>query len=154
MTSPASRPPKPDGCPWIIPFLMADDGENLIAFYQRAFGAELCADPLRDESGTVVHADLRLCGGMVMVGKEGAFGTSPCPPRQGVPQSISLYVFCENVDTFYEKAVQEGAISVMAPQTQFWGDRVCKLIDPEGHEWCFATNVADFDPSKIPSPTA
>jgi uncharacterized glyoxalase superfamily protein PhnB len=29
----------------------------------------------------------------------------------------------------------------------FYGDRVVKLTDPDGHLWYFATNVADFDPS-------
>jgi uncharacterized glyoxalase superfamily protein PhnB len=32
----------------------------------------------------------------------------------------------------------------------FWGDRLCKLMDPDGIIWNFATNVADFDPSKAP----
>ena len=38
----------------------------------------------------------------------------------------------------------------VAPQDMFWGDRMCKLTDPAGHVWNFATNVADFDPSKMP----
>jgi PhnB protein len=38
----------------------------------------------------------------------------------------------------------------MPPQDMFWGDRMCNLLDPDGHSWSFATNVADFDPSKVP----
>jgi uncharacterized glyoxalase superfamily protein PhnB len=37
----------------------------------------------------------------------------------------------------------------MAPQDMFYGDRVCTLVDPDGHIWYFATNVADFDPAKM-----
>ena len=43
-----------------------------------------------------------------------------------------------------------GAKAVFPPQNMFWGDRICKLTDPDGHVWNFATNVEDFDPSKVP----
>jgi uncharacterized glyoxalase superfamily protein PhnB len=36
------------------------------------------------------------------------------------------------------------------PEDKFYGDRVCALTDPSGYTWYFATNVADFDPSKAP----
>ena len=32
----------------------------------------------------------------------------------------------------------------------FYGDRICCVADPDGHTWNFATNVADFDPTKAP----
>jgi uncharacterized glyoxalase superfamily protein PhnB len=32
----------------------------------------------------------------------------------------------------------------------FWGDRMCTVLDLDGHIWSFATNVADFDPAQTP----
>lgn len=47
---------------------------------------------------------------------------------------IALYVDTfEEVDIEYEKAVQRGAVSVMEPTTEPWGQRTCYIADPEGN---------------------
>ena len=47
---------------------------------------------------------------------------------------IALYVDTfEEVDTEYEKAVSKGAVSVLAPETEPWGQRTCYIADPEGN---------------------
>ena len=47
------------------------------------------------------------------------------------------------MDTFYEKALQQGAKSLSAPEDMFWGDRMCSLQDPEGYSWYFATHLGN-----------
>ncbi len=47
---------------------------------------------------------------------------------------IALYVDTfEEVDNAYEDAVSKGAISVLAPETEPWGQRTCYIADPEGN---------------------
>ena len=47
---------------------------------------------------------------------------------------LALYVDTfEEVDTEYEKAVSKGAVSVLAPETEPWGQRTCYIADPEGN---------------------
>ena len=47
---------------------------------------------------------------------------------------IALYVDTfEEVDTAYEEAVSKGAVSVLAPETEPWGQRTCYIADPEGN---------------------
>ena len=47
---------------------------------------------------------------------------------------IALYVDTfEEVDTAYEEAVAKGAVSVLAPETEPWGQRTCYIADPEGN---------------------
>ncbi len=47
---------------------------------------------------------------------------------------IALYVDTfEEVDTAYEEAVAKGAASVLAPETEPWGQRTCYIADPEGN---------------------
>jgi uncharacterized glyoxalase superfamily protein PhnB len=70
--------------------------------------------------------------------------------RTGTPSPVHLYVYCDNVDAMFDRAKKAGATVGAEPADQFYGDRVCKLQDPDGHEWCFATNIADFDPTKAP----
>ena len=47
---------------------------------------------------------------------------------------IALYVDTfEEVDAEYEKAVSQGAVSVLEPETEPWGQRNCYIADPEGN---------------------
>jgi catechol 2,3-dioxygenase-like lactoylglutathione lyase family enzyme len=47
---------------------------------------------------------------------------------------IALYVDTfEEVDTEYKKAVEKGAVSVLEPTTEPWGQRTCYIADPEGN---------------------
>ena len=47
---------------------------------------------------------------------------------------IALYVDTfKEVDEAYNKAVQNGATSVLAPELEPWGQRTCYIADPEGN---------------------
>lgn len=47
---------------------------------------------------------------------------------------IALYADTfEEVDLEYEKAIAKGAVSVLAPTTEPWGQRTCYIADPEGN---------------------
>ena len=47
---------------------------------------------------------------------------------------IALYVYTfDEVDEEYRKAVEKGAVSVMEPSTEPWGQRTCYIADPEGN---------------------
>ena len=47
---------------------------------------------------------------------------------------IALYVDTfEEVDAEYEKAISNGAVSVLEPETEPWGQRTCYIADPEGN---------------------
>ena len=47
---------------------------------------------------------------------------------------IALYVDTfEEVDRQYREAVDKGAVSVLEPTTEPWGQRTCYIADPEGN---------------------
>ena len=47
---------------------------------------------------------------------------------------IALYVDTfEEVDLEFEKAVAKGAVPVLQPTTEPWGQRTCYIADPEGN---------------------
>jgi len=47
---------------------------------------------------------------------------------------IALYVDTfEEVDKVYADAIAKGAVSVLAPETECWGQRTCYIADPEGN---------------------
>lgn len=47
---------------------------------------------------------------------------------------IELYVDTfEEVDSEFAKAISKGAIPVLEPETEPWGQRTCYIADPEGN---------------------
>lgn len=146
----ANRPPRPKGAPWIIPYLTVRNAEATLDFYQRAFGFEK-KDVMLNPEGQIMHAEMTWQDGMIMFAPEGAWGSESKTPASSQTQCpVGLYVYCEDVDALFAKAKEEGAEVASELETMFWGDRMCRLIDHEGYIWSFATNVADFDPSKVP----
>ncbi len=145
-----TRPPCPPGMSWITPGLTVKNPEIAIAWYEKAFGFEKkLAMPGPD--GKIVHAELVWQGHSIMLSPEGAFGCAgQAPVTSGTVPPVGLYVYCPDVDALAARAKAAGATIEMEPNDAFWGDRICKLTDPDGYSWCFATNVADFDPTKAP----
>jgi uncharacterized glyoxalase superfamily protein PhnB len=136
-----------------MPYLVMKDADAALDFYQKAFGFEKrMAHPGPD--GKTMHAEMTWHDSMIMFGAvpESKAKEWPCRPPvvQGVASPITLYVYCDDVDALFTRAVAAGAKAIKPPQDMWYGDRVCQLEDPDGYWWHFATNVADFDPSKAP----
>lgn len=149
----SKRPPRPHNCPWLTPYLVVKDSDAAIAFYEKAFGFEKrMAMPSPD--GKTGHAEMTYRDSLIMFGRVSSQPSSDCPYKPPamtqVVSPISLYVYCDDVDALFARATAAGAKALKPPQDQFYGDRTCWLEDPDGYYWYFATNVADFDPSKMP----
>jgi PhnB protein len=145
----SQRPAKPAGYPWMSSCLQVKDPNASIDFYQRAFGFEKkMAMPGPD--GKIMHAELTYRDTLLMLGPEGWNGAKT-PASSGATPSFGVYVYCPDVDALYARATAAGAVGVQPPQDMFYGDRVCKVTDPDGYYWMFATNIADFDPAKVPA---
>jgi PhnB protein len=139
----SKRPAKPAHMAWLSPYLTVKDADTALDFYQRAFGFEK-KFAMAGPDGKTKHAEMTYRDAVFMFGPEGTHEGKECkaPITLGSRSPVGLYVYCEDVAA--------GAKSDRQPTTEFYGDRVCGLIDPDGHVWYFATNVADFDPSKAP----
>lgn len=141
----SSRPYKPEGIPQLFPYLTVKDAEKSIDFYEKAFGFKLSSEPGKDENCKIQHAEMKFGNDVsIMFAPEGAWGSPrKTPAALGITPSMTLYIYCEDVDALYKQAITHGAQSTMEPNDGFWGDRICNLVDPDGHEWMFATNIAD-----------
>ena len=99
--------------------------------------------------GKIMHAELQVGDSMIMLSDEfpEMGGRSP-QALNGSPVSLFLYV--EDVDTLFRRAVEAGATVDMPVQDMFWGDRYGKLTDPFGQQWGIATHVEDVAPEDLP----
>lgn len=132
--------------PWMTPHLMVKDVIESMNFYQTAFCMQK-GEEAADENGEMVHGELYYQGQLLMIGKEGAYEevttirSTKSPVTSGIESPINLYLYCENVDHFYQEAINNGAESIGAPEDAFWGDRFCRLKCPNGYIWLFATHI-------------
>ena len=62
------------------------------------------------------------------------------------PLQMMLYVYVDDVDATYQRALAAGAASVQAPADQFYGDRSGGVKDPFGNLWWIATHIEDVPP--------
>jgi PhnB protein len=131
----------------VTPSLMVDGAAKAIDFYKKALGAEeIMRFPGPD--GRIMHAEIRIGDSVIMLGDE--------MPEQGArgPKSIggtpvSFFVYRENVDAAWKRAIDAGAKEVMPLIDQFWGDRAGCLVDPFGHKWWLAQHVKDLTPEEL-----
>lgn len=134
---------KPAHFPDLTPYLTVKNAEKAIEFYKQAFGFQEGHEPIKDENGVITHANMtRDNVVIIMFGPENAYGSvAKTPKTLGIAPSTTLYIYCQDTDSLYNQAIKNGAVSLMEPQDSFWGDRFCKLQDPDGHEWMFATHL-------------
>ena len=72
-----------------------------------------------------------------------ASGDSPAPAGK---QPVEIYLEVEDVDTLHNRLKKNG-VAISDPLTlQWWGDRTFKVLDPNGYEIWFFTNVAEPTP--------
>jgi PhnB protein len=138
----------PDGYHTLTPYLIARGAKEAIDFYKRAFGAEEINCMPGPDGKSVAHAELKIGDSRFMLTDEfPTMGTKGPQTLGGSPVGIFMYV--QDVDTSFQRAVKAGATEVMPVKDMFWGDRYGKLRDPFGHEWSLATHKKDLTPEEI-----
>jgi uncharacterized glyoxalase superfamily protein PhnB len=116
---------------------MKDVGKA-IGFYQRAFGAEERTRFLGPDEKSIMHAEVKIGDSIMMLGEE-----HPEMGCQG-PQSlggtlVNLYLYVDDADQAFPRALSAGAKADKSVADMFWGDRCGQLTDPFGHKWNLAT---------------
>ena len=138
----------PEGYHSVTPMFMFKDCRRAIDFYKAAFGAvERYVMPGPDGNG-VMHAEVMVGDSIVMMGDESLMqGCRSAESMGGSP--ISFYLYVENVDSAFRRAVEAGAKVEMEVQEMFWGDRAGSVNDPFGYNWMLATHTRDLSPEEI-----
>lgn len=116
------------------------DPKAALLWLEQAFGLEPSMVILGPDD-SLMHAEMRFGDGLVMVGSEWS-------ERHKSPRSIgglntqTVHIqLSEDIDAHCERARAAGAVILAEPETQFYGDRTYRAIDPEGHIWTFGQTV-------------
>lgn len=125
----------PAGIPQVMPLLPYDDIAAAVGWLESAFGFSEVVEARTDTPGGVVHAELEVGNGRIMLGTSGGHGAQP--PRRTGQTSLMLCVYVSDVDAHYAQAQEAGAEIAAPIADKFYGDRVYEALDLEGHRWSF-----------------
>jgi uncharacterized glyoxalase superfamily protein PhnB len=113
----------------VMPFMLVENATAYLPFLTDLFGAELLLK-IDSDDGLVRHAQMRIGDSTLMI----ANATKGFGPNQSM-----LYIYVDDTDATYAKALSLGATSIMAPYDEEYGARSAGLLDPYGNTWWLAT---------------
>jgi PhnB protein len=138
--------PIPEGYHAITPAITCKNAAKAIDFYKNVLGANEIMR-MAGPGGMVTHAELRIGDSVIFISDEFP-GMSAAPSGSG-PASSSLFLYTDNVDAVFNRAVSAGCRVDMPLDNMFWGDRYGKVTDPFGHHWGLAQHVEDVAPEEM-----
>ena len=120
-----------EGFQTLVPYLSVRGAAGLIDFLRVVLGA---SETFRASSGT--HYEVRIGDSMLMIGEVG----------DRTPATAQLFLYVEDADAVYARAIHAGARSVIEPSDRPWGEgedmiRGAGVTDPTGNTWYFAGGV-------------
>ena len=117
----------PEGWHTVTPRLVVHDPAQLVQFLKLAFGASgnFAAD---------APSQIEIGDSIVMVSGVG--------PRNPMPAFLYLYV--DDIDATYQRALAAGAVSLEEPRDVPYGDRRAMVKDPCGNDWQIASHKGVF----------
>jgi PhnB protein len=131
----------------VTPYLWFNgNAKKAIDFYEKGLGGERVGQLALAPDGMVMHAMLKIGDSFVMLSDTPPGGYEQ-GPKGGT--TASLWLFVENCDDLFARAITAGAIVKMPLMDQFWGDRMGSLQDPFGHVWMIATHQFDPTPDEM-----
>ena len=138
----------PAGYHTVTPTLVVHDAAKAIEFYKKALGAQEVSR-FDGPDGKIMHAEIRIGDSPVMLSDEMPQMNVRGPKAYQGPPPARLWIYLDNVDAAWKRAIDAGAKETMALGDQFWGDRMGQLEDPFGHLWSLAQRVKDMTPQEM-----
>jgi PhnB protein len=113
----------PEGWHTVTPRIVVHDTRGLVEFLKRVFGAI-------GEYRQASPSEIRIGDSIVMISDAGI----------RCRMTSFLYVYVEDVDAVYQRAVDAGARALEPPSDMHYGDRRCMVEDQWGNTWQIATH--------------
>ncbi len=116
----------PNGHQTIMPYLMLDGASKFRDFTTSVFNGTINSTHFQEDNPEQIkHSEVTIGNSTIMF----------CDSRAEWPaQPANLFVYVDNADDSYQKALDAGGTSVMPPADQDYG-RSCGVTDPCGNTW-------------------
>ena len=134
--------PCPKGFHTVTPSIFVRNAPQAIDFYKKALGAEELMR-MTGPDGKINHAEIKIGDSIIFLSEENPTWGTQSPQSLGAATG-GLYLYVEDVDTSFQRAVDAGGQQKMPVMDMFWGDRMGSFVDPYGHAWTIATHTQDL----------
>jgi len=106
----------PEGYHSVIPYLTCKNAGKALDFYKSVLGAveTVC---MKGPDGKIGHAELKVGDSHIFVSDE--FPGMNAAPTPGVKNACGVFLYTENVDDVFKRAVAAGATVDMPLENQF-----------------------------------
>jgi PhnB protein len=118
----------PEGWHTVTPRIVVNEARHLVEFLKQVFGAT-------GEYRQALPSEIRIGDSVIMISDAGA--------RR--PMTAFLYVYVNDTDGTYRRALDAGARALEAPSVMPYGDRRCMVEDKWGNTWQIVTHAGDLD---------
>lgn len=117
------------------PYLYYEDPAAALDWLARAFAFQEIERTTGGSGG--MHAEMR-------IGDDGRIflGGPMAGPKAAGARTADVYVYVDDVDATFTRALECGATAVEEPNDQPYGERRCGVVDPEGHHWWLAAPIS------------
>lgn len=130
----------PDNYTSVTPWVISLSSAKLIDFLKAAFDAEEIPNSrIINEDGVIIHVVVKIGNAMIML-FDAREGWAP------TPSFLNLYV--DDIEKTYQKSIQLGASSVTTITTLYFGEKVCRILDPFGNLWWINQRIEEIDFTK------
>ena len=140
--------PVPEAYGSVTVSLTVSPCREAIEFYKSAFGAEEAMPPMIGPDGKISHAEIRIGDTVVMLSDEQADSPTKSPRSAGTTTAV-LFLYTDDVDSVWDRAIALGAREVYPLSLQFYGDKGGRVEDPFGHQWGLGQHVEDVSPEEM-----
>lgn len=131
----------------VTPTLTVRNAAQAIEFYKKALGATE-RGRMESPDGTIAHAEIRIGDSIIFLGDENPNMGNQSPQSLG-GSTGGLFVYVEDVDSAFQRAIDAGGKVSMPVSDMFWGDRYGRFTDPFGHTWALGTHKEDLSPQEM-----
>jgi uncharacterized glyoxalase superfamily protein PhnB len=138
----------PAGFTAVTPYLNIEGAAAALDFYKRVFGAKEVTRMMMPDGKTIMHAEISIGGGRIMMSEACPQMGAPGPKTLGGTAG-AVHLYFKNVDDIWQRAIAAGCVAKMPLADMFWGDRWGSLTDPFGHHWSMAQHVKDLTPRQM-----
>jgi len=120
----------------VIPYLSFDGASAVVDFYVKAFGAKEIARMYGQDGKKIMHCQLEINGGALMLSDN--FPEFGLPPVQR-STSYTMQLVVPDGDVWWDRAIKAGCKEKMPFALAPWGDKYGQMTDPFGVTWSVNT---------------
>jgi uncharacterized glyoxalase superfamily protein PhnB len=132
----------------IAPSIRVKDIEKSLHFYTKMLGFQ-ASDKLTRRDGKVAHVSVGFDSALLMLSPVDYVRTAQTKEnleKNKVGVGVEFYIgmnATKKLDEFFDEVKAKGITVINEPKTEFWGDRIFTVKDPDGYALTFSEHVSD-----------